>query len=161
MTEPNRLEIEHKFLVTNDGWRGQTSGIRYRQGYLAGNESCVVRVRVGGDKAYLTIKGKRVGHTRAEYEYRVPASEADEMIDTLCGDRVVSKTRYRIPFRNHVWEVDEFHGANAGLILAEIELEQEGEAFETPEWVGEDVSQDDRYTNARLAEEPWGGWGGR
>ena len=156
MPEANRhIEIEHKFLVTGDGWRGQADGIRYRQGYIAVSETATVRVRVGGDSAFLTLKGPPApgGLARPEFEYPVPLADAEEIILQLCGNALVEKTRYRIPFAGFTWEVDEFHGRHQGLLLAEIELSREDEAFERPEWVGEDVTGDYRYSNAWLAGE--------
>lgn len=155
MADQNRnIEIEHKFLVTGEGWRGQGEGIRYRQGYIAVSETATVRVRVGGNAAFLTLKGRAAhgGITRPEFEYPVPPADAAEIIEQLCGGAVVEKTRYRIPFAGFVWEVDEFHGRHEGLVLAEIELTREGEPFAKPDWVGEDVTGDFRYSNAWLAQ---------
>jgi adenylate cyclase len=153
------LEIEHKFLVTGDAWRTLVgSGVRYRQGYLAQSEECTVRVRAGGGAGYVTIKGARSGITRSEFEYPIPEAEANEIIDLLCGTRIVHKTRYRVPFGGLVWEVDEFHAANEGLVVAEIELERESQPFEKPPWVGRDVSHNPRYVNAMLALRPYQTW---
>lgn len=157
MGSPSNTEVEHKFLVRSDQWRDSGSGVRYRQGYLSVDEGCTVRVRAGGGTGYLTIKGPRRGVTRPEFEYPIPLADAEAMIKTLCGGRVVEKTRYRVPHEGFVWEVDEFHGANAGLVLAEIELEREGQPFTKPAWVGQEVTEDYRYTNAWLAENP-GTW---
>ncbi len=152
MNPPN-LEIERKFLVTDDSWRGLTEGIDYRQGYLAVTETVTVRVRVGGDMAVMAIKGpsSSSGLSRAEYEFPLPVADATEMIDRLCNGRIVEKTRHRIGHDGFVWEVDEFHGAHEGLVLAEIELESEDQVFEKPAWVGEEVTGDYRYGNAWLA----------
>jgi len=156
---PLPFEIEYKFLVSDDGWRELGApGVRYRQGYLAQSEECTVRVRAGGGHGYFTIKGPRIGITRAEFEYTIPESDANEIIDSLCGTRVVNKTRYSIEYRGLVWEVDEFHGANTGLILAEVELEREDQPFDKPSWVGRDVSQNPRYANAMLAVRPYQTW---
>jgi adenylate cyclase len=157
MGSVSNTEVEHKFLVHSDGWRDSGSGVRYRQGYLSVDAGCTVRVRVGGGAAYLTVKGPRKGVTRAEFEYPIPVADAEAMIGTLCGGRVVEKTRYRVPHEGVVWEVDEFHGANAGLVLAEVELERVGQPFTKPAWVGQEVTEDYRYTNAWLAENP-GKW---
>ncbi len=151
------VEIERKFLVTGDGWQGH-DGIRYRQGYLSVTAQCVVRVRIGGGHAYMTAKGSNTGIRRLEYEYPIPETDGNEIIDTLCDGRVVEKTRYRVPFGNFIWEVDEFHGANDRLLLAEIELENEEQPFVKPDWVGADVSEDPRYTNAMLAVHPFNNW---
>ncbi len=157
MSEANRnIEIEHKFLVIDDGWRGQIHGIRYRQGYISVSETATVRVRIGADSAYLTLKGQPEpgGISRPEFEYPVPVADAIEIMDQLCGGATVEKTRYRIPFKGFTWDVDEFHGGHQGLVLAEIELSREGQAFERPEWVGEEVTGDYRYSNAWLARNP-------
>ena len=150
------LEIERKYLVTDDGWRGRSQGVRYRQGYLVTSPQAMVRVRVGGGTAFVTVKGKpattQPALARLEFEYPIPEDDADEIIDTLCGGRVVEKTRYRIPHRGVVWEVDEFHGKHEGLVLAEIELEHEDQTFAKPAWLGEEVTQDYRYANSWLAQ---------
>ena len=152
--KPSNVEIERKFLIADDSWRGQTEGVEYRQGYLAASETVTVRVRVGGGTAVMTVKGQSdsSGLTRAEYEFPLPVDEANEMIDRLCEGRIVEKTRYRIWHDGLVWEVDEFHGAHEGLVLAEIELESEDQVFEKPAWAGEEVTGDYRYYNAWLAE---------
>jgi len=150
-------EIEHKFLVIGDGWRGYP-GTRYQQGYIAIGSTGVVRVRVGGGRAYLTIKGPTEGRTRAEYEYEIPQSDGTAILESLCENRIVDKTRCRIPIGEFTWEVDEFHGRNSGLVLAELEIEFEGQPFAKPDWVGADVSDDPRYTNAMLAIHPFSTW---
>ena len=151
-------EIERKFLVRADSWRGGKEGTRYRQGYLINSASRTVRVRLSDAGAWLTIKGARVGLTRPEFEYAIPAGDAERMLATLCEGSLVEKTRYRVPYGAHVWEVDEFHGDNAGLVLAELELQHEAETFERPAWLGEEVSEDLRYYSGRLAKEPFTSW---
>jgi adenylate cyclase len=151
-------EIERKFMVVGDAWRGLAPGTSYRQGYLLTSTSRSVRVRAAGDKAYLTIKGATVGATRLEFEYESPNDEANEMLDRLCDKPIIEKTRYCIPFGEFTWEVDEFHGANAGLIIAEIELESEEQAFDKPNWIGKEVTEDPRYYNANLAKRPYCDW---
>lgn len=151
------VEIERKFLVKNAGWRdGADAGVLCRQGYLVGEQALTVRVRVMGSSGYLTIKGETKGIRRAEFEYAIPVEDAEALL--LQCDAVVEKHRYRIEQRGHVWEVDQFLGANEGLIVAEIELQDEGEAFEKPSWIGAEVSLDRRYSNARLAVEPFSSW---
>lgn len=150
-------EIEHKFLVVGDEWRKGPS-TSYRQGYLSIRPDAVVRVRIGGGKGYLTVKGANVGVSRPEFEYEIPESDAEEIIAGLCGTRVIEKTRHRIRVGTHTWEVDEFHGANEGLVVAEIELEFEGQPFEMPTWVTTEVSDEPRYTNAMLATHPFSRW---
>jgi adenylate cyclase len=150
-------EIEHKFLVTSDAWRSSArEGVPYVQGYLSTEPGPTVRVRVAGDRGFLTIKGKAVGATRDEYEYEVPRGDADEML-TMCRT-LVRKTRYVVRHEGHDWEIDVFEGANAGLVVAEIELGAEGEAFARPAWAGEDVTADGRYANASLATKPYSDW---
>lgn len=154
------IEIERKFLVTGDGWRQQvTSRTRFSQGYLSRDPARTVRVRIAGDAAFLTIKGATTGATRAEFEYAVPLADAQQLL-AMCDGPVVEKVRYLCPFEGMTWEVDEFLGANAGLVVAEIELEAEGQAFARPAWLGADVTGDARYVNANLAVRPFTGWGG-
>ncbi|MBF0448896.1 MAG: CYTH domain-containing protein [Magnetococcales bacterium] len=151
-------EIERKFLVKNEGWRGLGTGTVYRQGFLSTVKERVVRVRIAGDKGTLTVKGASNGITRAEYEYEIPISDAEALLSGLCEQPIIEKTRYRIELGSHVWEVDEFEGVNKGLIIAEVELESEQQAFELPEWVGADVSDDDRYFNSNLIQNPFSKW---
>lgn len=150
-------EIEHKFLVANDGWRGLVEGKRLTQGYLCRDTDRSVRVRIKGEQAWLTIKGRSEGAKRAEFEYAVPVEDAQAMLG-LCTGVVIDKTRYAIPMGPHTWEVDEFHGRNAGLLVAEIELGAEGEAFERPAWLGAEVTHETRYFNANLADRPYDVW---
>lgn len=152
------VEIERKFLVQGDAWR---NGVRrhelFRQGYLAGSASCSVRVRVGGDSAWVGIKGRVLGASRPEYEYEIPLHEGNEILDTLCVHSV-EKRRHWVPYAGHEWEVDEFLGGNAGLLVAEVELDDESEDFARPPWLGREVTQDARYYNSSLAEHPWSAW---
>lgn len=152
-------EIERKFLVKNDGWRAQAQpGVRFRQGYLTGSGKASVRVRVEGDEANLNIKSATLGIRRQEYEYPIPLADANAMLDALSEGGLVEKTRYCIPVGEHVWEVDVFEGANAGLVVAEIELEREDEPFVKPDWAGDEVSHDQRYYNVCLANHPFREW---
>ena len=152
------VEIERKFLVEGDAWRVPGAGIHYRQGYLSASPACSVRVRVMQEQAFLGIKGKTVSATRAEYEYPIPLVDANEMLDTLCKRPVIGKLRYRIEYRGLVWEVDEFEGENAGLVIAEVELDAEDQAVELPDWIGAEVTGDARYYNASLALKPFCSW---
>jgi adenylate cyclase len=152
------MEIERKFLVKGDTWRSLGSGEIYRQGYLATKEEATVRVRVVGDRGYLTIKGKTVGIARSEFEYSISVEDAQIMLDTLCDRPLIEKIRYKIPLGNLVWEVDEFLGENEGLILAEVELMDEQEAIELPDWLGAEISSDSRYYNANLVKYPYRQW---
>jgi adenylate cyclase len=159
VTEAVAREIERKFLVRGESWRAAAcAGTPYRQGYLSTVKERTVRVRLAGAKAYLTVKGVAVGATRDEFEYEIPVEDARHMLDVMC-EVAVEKTRWIVPNEGHDWEVDEFGGANAGLVVAEIELEDEAEAFARPPWVAEEVTHDPRYTNASLARAPWRGWG--
>lgn len=151
-------EIERKFLVLGDAWRALAKGTVYRQGYLSTVKERTVRVRTIDEKAFLTIKGITVGATRAEYEYDIPTADATEMLDDLCEKPIIEKSRYKIPFEGFVWEVDEFAGVNAGLIVAEIELADEDQKFTKPDWIGEEVSGDPRYFNANLIANPYSNW---
>jgi adenylate cyclase len=152
------VEIERKFLVKNDGWRAEAdAGQRCIQGYLLSDGNKVLRVRRIGERAFLTLKGPTLGISRAEFEYEIPVSDAEELL-AMCDNRV-EKTRYRISFADMIWEVDCFSGTNEGLTLAEIELESEDQSFECPAWLGEEVSGDTRYYNASLARHPFSAWG--
>jgi adenylate cyclase len=151
-------EIERKFLLAGDGWRGLTEGIVYRQGYLCASKERSVRIRIAGDKGFLTIKGATIGAVRSEYEYEIPLDDARSLLNELCPQPQIEKKRYTIPFRSFTWEIDEFFGLNAGLIVAEIELEAEDQIFERPEWIGKEVTGDPRYYNAALCIEPFSSW---
>lgn len=152
-------EIERKFLVLDESWRARAgAGVRYRQAYLSSTEKCTVRVRIGGDSAWLNIKGGTAGFTREEFEYPVPSAEAERMLEHLSLGPVVEKTRYPVEVSGRRWEVDVFEGDNAGLVVAELELEHADDAFELPPWAGREVSEDPRYYNANLARRPFGTW---
>lgn len=154
------VEIERKFLVKNDGWRSQADGgTLMSQGYLISDEKGTVRVRLEGDQARLNIKSMATGVSRLEFEYPIPAHDARQILSTLSRGPAVEKTRYRVRVGAHTWEVDEFSGDNQGLVVAEVELASEDEAFTRPDWSGEEVSEDPRYLNANLAERPWKTWG--
>jgi adenylate cyclase len=151
-------EIERKFLVRGDAWKTLGAGTRMRQGYLSTDPDRVVRVRIDGDAASLTIKGRSVGMTRGEWEYPIPVTDAEELLTQLCMRPLVEKIRYRIMQDQMLWEVDEFLGENAGLVVAEIELDSEDQAFTKPEWLGDEVSDDARYFNANLLRHPYSAW---
>ena len=153
------LEIERKFLLANDGWRQEVIRRRVmRQGYLGGAEGrASIRVRVDDQEARLNIKAAVVGSARAEYDYPVPMSEAQEILDQLCIG-LIDKTRHYVERDGFTWEIDEFHGDNAGLIVAEIELEHEGQTFPLPAWLGAEVTEQRRYYNHSLALHPYRSW---
>ena len=152
-------EIERKFLVNGDHWRSNVDpGSFYRQGYLSLDEARSVRIRVAGNKAWINVKGKISTFSRHEYEYAIPAQDAQELLENLCLKPLIEKTRYRLVFSDLVWEIDEFNGANSGLIIAEVELQSEEQEFESPHWLGEEVSHDPRYLNINLVKNPYSNW---
>ncbi len=153
-------EIERKYLVGHDGWRKETSqGVRMRQGYLSNtNGFCSIRVRIQGDQALLNIKSATLGVSRLEFDYPIPVSDAEQILDHLCVRPLIEKTRYFLEHAGHVWEIDVFEGDNEGLIVAEIELEDPDEPFELPDWAGKEVSDDPRYYNVCLVNNPYKNW---
>ena len=144
-------EIEYKFLVDHDKWAKvvKPEPETIVQGFLVKSEDVVVRVRIKGAKGFITIKGRTVGITRTEFEYEIPLNEAEEMLDRLIEKKIIKK-RYEIPYNGKIWEVDVFEGKLSGLILAELEVNNESEVFDIPDWVTDDVSSDPRYYNAVL-----------
>ncbi|HEX5121828.1 MAG TPA: CYTH domain-containing protein [Rhodanobacteraceae bacterium] len=154
------VEIERKFLVTGDAWRRDVSKSEpMAQGYLAGPPASrsSVRVRIAGDEAWLNIKSVTLGVERDEYEYAIPLADAVRMLATLCGERV-EKIRHHVTVGDHLFEVDEFLGENAGLVVAEIELLHADEPFERPAWLGREVTPLARYYNVNLASRPYSRW---
>lgn len=145
-------EIERKFLVSGDGWRAlETSSALLRQGYLSSNAKATVRVRSkNDDRAVITLKGAAQGITRSEFEYDIPIEDAREML-AMAEPHVLEKRRHIVPFGGLTWEIDVFEGRHAGLVLAEVELESEDQVVELPDWIGEEVTHDDRYYNASLS----------
>ena len=153
------IEIERKFLVNGDAWQAQVeSSVAMIQGYLAETESCSVRVRLAGDAASLNFKGLTIGARRTEFEYPLPTEDAEQMLDLYCGTRLIEKTRHYLRIRDCIWEIDEFSGANAGLVVAEVELDSEEQEFARPEWLGREVTHEPRYYNIRLVEHPYSEW---
>jgi len=152
------VEIERKFLVKGDSWRSLGTGTLYRQGYISKSIGASVRVRIAGDRGYLTIKGVTVGNSRAEFEYPIPVEDAQTMLETMCQPPLIEKTRSQIEFAGLIWEVDEFWGENQGLIVAEVELTAENQVIEFPDWIGKEVSSDSRYFNVNLIEHPFSKW---
>jgi len=155
----SHLEIERKFLVRSEAWRTEARcATRMRQGYLNHEQHCSVRVRIAGDSAWLNLKGVTIGAQRLEFDYPIPLADAHRMLDTLTCKPLIEKTRHLVDVGGHTWEVDVFEGANAGLVVAEIELDDPDEPFEKPAWVGEEVTHDPRYYNTCLASHPYRDW---
>jgi CYTH domain-containing protein len=150
------IEIERKFLVVGNGWR-QGEGTRYSQGYLNRDAQRTVRVRIAGEHAFLTVKGISKGATRSEFEYAIPIDDARQLLELADGP-VIEKVRRIVEHEGSRWEVDEFFGDNAGLVVAELELESEAQAFERPQWLGREVTGDSRYYNSNLAAHPYKDW---
>jgi adenylate cyclase len=151
------VEIERKFLVHAELWRPADAGTHYRQGYLSRERGRTVRVRRAGERGFLTIKGKAEGIARPEYEYEIPPKDADELL-AMCPGRLIEKRRHLAPHEGHTWEVDEFLGDNAGLLVAEIELRSPDEPFALPSWAGKEVTHDPRYLNSNLVDHPYRSW---
>jgi len=151
-------EIERKFLVSGDAWRKGAQGTFYRQGYLVASDARAVRVRVAGEKAYLTIKGRKTGLSCPEYEYPMAVAEAKDVLERICLRPFIEKVRYVLDFKGMNWEIDEFTGENEGLVLAEVELAQEHQMIELPAWVGREVSLDPKYWNVNLMKHPYCRW---
>ncbi len=150
-------EIERKFLLADDSWHDGSPGVRIAQGYLSQDADRTVRVRIAGESGWLTIKGRSEGITRAEFEYEIPLDDAKTLLE-MCLPSVIDKTRFRIPFGGHEWEIDVFHGDNKGLVVAEVELADEAVSPELPPWIGVEVSSDARYFNSCLAVTPYAKW---
>jgi CYTH domain-containing protein len=153
-------EIERKFLVAPRDWENIADGIAIRQGYLPTADNRVVRARIAGDAAFLTIKGPDGTEGRLEYEYTIPPSDAEEILVLLCEKPIIEKTRYRIEFRGLVWEVDVFHSDNEGLVVAEVELQSADQQVPLPPWVTEEVTGNPKYSNASLVKNPYARWRG-
>lgn len=153
------LEIERKFLLLNDSWREQVERrIEIQQGYLAQDERSAIRVRIFGQQAHLNIKATDDGIRRHEFEYGIPLEDARALFEHVVKGPVVEKVRHELTVGRHLWEIDEFLGANAPLVVAEIELASADEPFERPAWLGKEVSTDRRYYNSNLARKPFSQW---
>ena len=150
-------EIERKFLIADDSWRDGTPGVRIAQGYLSQDPDRTVRVRIAGGDAWLTIKGRSEGIRRAEFEYAIPADDAQALLE-MCLPSVIDKTRHKVSYDGHLWEIDVFHGDNEGLVIAEVELADESISPALPPWTGAEVSSDARYFNSCLATAPFKKW---
>ena len=158
------IEIERKFLLLNDQWKyagngSPLTGTVFKQGYLPTKDETVVRVRIEGERAKLTLKGEVKGISRLEYEYDIPISDAQELLNSLCLKPIIEKTRYCRNEGTLTWEIDVFGGVNQGLVIAEVELENENQAIALPSWLGEEVSGDPRYYNVNLIDHPFCDWG--
>jgi adenylate cyclase len=150
-------EIERKFLIKEELWKPVEAGTKMQQGYLSVDSERVVRVRVAGEKAFLTVKGKVTGIVRTELEYEIPKNEAEVLLN-MCLNSIVEKTRYKEKIGNLIWEIDVFEGNNKGLIMAEVELENENQEVDLPIWIKEEVSHDRRYFNSWLSRNPFSSW---
>lgn len=151
------VEIEKKFLVKEDIFPRTNRAVIMKQGYLSVDEERVVRVRIEGDRAWLTIKGRMTGISRPEFEYEIPVADADQLLK-LCLNSPIEKIRHRILENGILWEVDEFFGLNKGLILAEVELENEDQEIMLPGWIDKEVTHDHRYYNSWLSAKPYSLW---
>jgi adenylate cyclase len=155
------IEIERKFLPADSSWRSQIRESHYlRQGYLNNETRCSVRVRTSAERAWLNIKSVTIGAQRQEFEYEIPLMDANRMLDTLALRPLIEKWRHLVDIGDHTWEIDEFEGDNAGLIVAEIELAAPDETFQRPAWLGEEVTSDVRYYNTSLCRRPYRDWAG-
>ncbi|MDO5656543.1 MAG: CYTH domain-containing protein [Flavobacteriaceae bacterium] len=150
------LEIERKFLVNKELWNNlqHSQYTHITQGFLVSTREKSIRIRIKGDQGFITIKGEMKGISRPEFEYEIPLKDARELLQNYCNG-IIEKTRYELSFMNKTWEVDVFDGENLGLIIAEIELMDENEIFDKPEWIGEEVTTDARYLNENLAKNPY------
>lgn len=151
-------EIERKFLVTRDAWTPRDAGTVFKQGYLNSVKERVVRVRIAGTKATLTIKGLTKGVSRSEFEYAIPVEDARILLDHICEQPIIEKDRHEEVHGGKTWEIDVFHGENEGLVVAELELKSEDETFAKPAWAGAEVSADPRYFNSNLLANPYRNW---
>jgi len=151
-------EIERKYLVADRSFLSQLGGVAFKQGYIATRDETVVRVRIEGERAVIALKGQNKGIARSEYEYEIPLADAEEMLAELCERPLIEKMRHTLDWAGKTWEVDVFAGENAGLVVAEVELDREDEVVQSPPWIGEEVSEDPRYYNANLVHNPYCKW---
>lgn len=152
------IEIERKFLIDINKIDLSDNACYIKQGYIQATDKTVVRVRIKNQEAYLTIKGENQRLKRLEFEYQIPIEDAHQMIDNLCSKNIIDKTRYEIKIENHMWEIDIFHGENEGLIIAEVELNDENEDLFLPPWITQEVSHDAKYYNSNLISNPYSHW---
>lgn len=152
------IEIERRFLLKDDSWRAEAGEPEMmRQGYLSVDKECTIRVRIIGRKAWLTLKGYISDTTRSEFEYEIPITHAEQMMQTMCPFKL-EKHRYKIEYRGFMFEIDEYFGDNAPLVVAELELPGEGMPFEKPDWLGEEITSNGKFTNAYLSKHPYSQW---
>ncbi len=152
------LEIERKFTVVGDSWKEGATSELYVQGYMSSDSCSTLRIRQAGERAWLTIKGKRDNLSRLEFEYPIPPADAQLMLEKLCLPLLIRKRRYRKEYQGFIWEIDEFQGDNEGLVIAEIELHSENQDFIRPPWLGREVSEDRCYYNGSLRTYPYCKW---
>ena len=153
------VEIERKFLVKDLSWKDSATSFKdFQQGYFPTGDGVTIRARIAGDKARLTIKGPVSGISRAEFEYPIPVEDATAFLSSFCAKPLILKRRWYVPFGGFTWEIDEFAGLNAGLIVAEIELDAPDREFPVPPWLGREVSGEPRFRNSRLVRHPYSEW---
>jgi adenylate cyclase len=152
------VEVERKFLVKSDAWRPGSIPADIRQGYIFASDVKSVRVRTLGDLGFITVKARRHAAGNNEFEYEIPLEDALQILELACEQPIIEKRRYTRTEKGHTWEIDVFAGANAGLVVAEVELEHEGERVQRPEWVGEEVTGDPKYLNQNLFRKPFRSW---
>tara|TARA_B100001250_G_scaffold388006_1_gene385907 strand:- start:335 stop:799 length:465 start_codon:yes stop_codon:yes gene_type:complete len=152
------IEIERKYLVKSPPLHLAEKRLHIKQGYIVNDQKQVVRIREKGDEYFLTIKGNQIGISRLEYDFPISKKDANELISNFCRDTIIEKTRHYLRFKDHIWEIDEFHKKNQGLVVAEIELNSENENFELPSWVEKEVTSEKKYYNMNLATNPYNNW---
>lgn len=152
------VEIERKFLVTSEAWRTGASVTPIRQGYILASPEKSVRVRTKGDLGFITVKAERQGAGTNEFEYEIPLTDANELLELACEHPIIDKLRFERDEHGHRWEIDLFKGANSGLVVAEVELKSADESVDLPDWVGEEVTTDPKYLNANLFKNPYQNW---
>ena len=152
------IEIERKFLIKHIPLDRVKYSHHIKQGYIVNDSQKVIRVRKKENQYYLTIKGNTIGISRSEFEYAIPKNDAENLFDQFCLSGIIEKTRHYVENNNHLWEIDEFHGRNDGLIIAEIELDSEDEVFEIPNWIDQEVTSEEKYYNMNLLKNPYITW---
>lgn len=151
-------EIERKFIIDISQLGELKSGVEIKQGYISTTDNSTVRIRLSGDKAFLTLKGENTGTARSEFEYEIPVNDANEILAELCSGPIIEKTRYLVEHSAHTWEVDIFRGDNEGLIIAEVEMQSENERVDIPAWVTKEVTCQAKYYNSNILNNPFKNW---